>query len=118
MNLRAILQRREALRAELRGILNEHPDGDLPDDVRQRADALEAEATRLHEQEKRQALLDDLDRKANGTPLGGAVSGPELRVFRHESTTAPEGFDGTILRAQNGERVPVLEQRHRLATFA
>src|SRR5689334_10182449 len=70
MNLRAILQRREAIRAELRGIIDQHPDG-LPDEVRARCDELEKEATTLNDQEKRQAFLDDLDRRANGTPLNG-----------------------------------------------
>ena len=72
----------------------------------------------LRAAEQRQAQLDDLDRGAAGRPLGGGAPGrPELRVFAGGPTTAPEAFDGAVLRAQTGERIPVLEARHRLASF-
>jgi hypothetical protein len=38
----------------MRGIIDQHPDGNLSDEVRARADALEAEAGRLNEAERRQ----------------------------------------------------------------
>src|SRR5437764_1757182 len=69
--IRELLARKDEIRTELRGILDKHPDGNLPDEVRQRADALDAEAGRLNDQERRQATLDDLDRRAAGEPLTG-----------------------------------------------
>lgn len=71
MTLREILQSRDAGKDELRGILTAHPDGNLPDEQRARADALEAEIGRLNDQERRQVLLDELDRRAAGTPVSG-----------------------------------------------
>lgn len=71
MNVRQILARRDEIRVELRGICEKHSDGALPDDVRQRADELEEEANRLNDLERRQVLLDELDRRAAGQPLGG-----------------------------------------------
>jgi HK97 family phage major capsid protein len=71
MTLREILARRDAIRVELRGIIDASPDGNLSDEVRARADALEAEAGRLNERERRQVLVDELDRRAAGTPIGG-----------------------------------------------
>jgi hypothetical protein len=46
--VREILQRRDAIRTELSGILDAHPDGALPDEVRARADALETSAGLLN----------------------------------------------------------------------
>jgi HK97 family phage major capsid protein len=70
--LRDLLARKDAIRVELRSIIDAHPDGNLPDEKRTRADSLEAEATRLTDQERRVALLDDLDRRAaGGTHLPG-----------------------------------------------
>jgi HK97 family phage major capsid protein len=70
MHIRAILARREAIRTELKSILEKHGDSPLPDDVRAHADELEAEATQLNDRERRQTLLDDLDRRSVGQPLG------------------------------------------------
>lgn len=64
MKHREILARREAIRGELRSLLEKHPDGGMPADVEQRVADLEAEAGRLNDAERRQALLDDLDRRA------------------------------------------------------
>lgn len=84
MTLREILSRREAIRAELRTITDTHPDGALPPDVEQRAADLETEANRLNDAERRQVLLDDLDRRAAGTPLDTdketRQAPPELRA--------------------------------------
>ncbi|MGY4803448.1 phage major capsid protein [Teichococcus aerofrigidensis] len=70
-SIRDLISRREAIRAELHDILAKHPDGALPDETRARADALEAEALRVTDAERRQAMLDDLDRRAAGQPLNG-----------------------------------------------
>ena len=69
MNLREILARRDAIRVELRGILEKHPDGAMPADVQTRTTDLEAEAGRLNDAERRQVLLDDLDRRAEARPM-------------------------------------------------
>ena len=113
--LRDILQRQDAARAEMRALNDAAgPDGALGDEQQARWSQLEAEMAGLRAAEQRQAQLDDLDRGAAGRPLGGGAPGrPELRVFAGGPTTAPEAFDGAVLRAQTGERVPVLEARHR-----
>ena len=49
--------------------------------------------------------------------LATTGSTPELRVFGGASSSAPQSFDGATLRTQDGQRVPVLEARHRLASF-
>jgi HK97 family phage major capsid protein len=120
MTIREILQRRDAIRGELRGILDQHPDGALPDEVRTRADALETAAGLLNDQERRQVLIDELDRRAAGRPLDGSAGSPgrtEVRAFEAAASPVPEGFDGQIIRGQDGTRSPVLEHRHRLASF-
>jgi HK97 family phage major capsid protein len=71
MTIREILQRRDAIRTDLRGILDQYKDGNLPDEARSRADELEAEAGRLNDAERRQVLVDELDRRAAGVPLTG-----------------------------------------------
>src|ERR1700722_2138195 len=119
MTLREILARRDAIRTDLRGILTAHPDGAFPDEVRTKDDALEAEADRLTDLEKRQIRLDEMDRLAPGRPLGGAggtATRPEVRIGEARGTV-PEGFDGLILRSQDGTRVPALSAKHRLSDF-
>jgi HK97 family phage major capsid protein len=120
MTLREILQRRDAIKVELRGILDTHQAGELPDQVQTRADELEAEAARLDVTERRQVLVDDLDRRATGRPLdgsGGSAGRLEVRAFEGAASPAPEAFDGAIIRTQAGDRVPILEHRHSLASF-
>jgi HK97 family phage major capsid protein len=73
LTLREILARRETIRTELRSILDAAPDGNLGDEARTRADALQAEAERLNTHEARVAALDELDRRAAGTPLTGGT---------------------------------------------
>lgn len=117
MTLREILVRRDAIRVELRGILDANPTG-LPDDIATRADALETEAGRLNDLERRQVAVDEMDRRAAGAPLnGGPGARLEVRAFEAGPSAVPEKFDGAILRAQDGDRVPVLEHRHRLTDF-
>jgi HK97 family phage major capsid protein len=116
-SLRDLLQRRDQLRTDLQAIIAAHPDGTLPDEVRQRADEIEAEAARLNEMERRQVLLDDLARSAPGRPLDNRSDRSELRVFSDATSRIPEGFDGQIWRASDGSRVPILEQRHKLSSF-
>ena len=51
MTIREILARRDAIRTELRVILDKFPDGNLPDPDRRRAAELETEAGRLNDAE-------------------------------------------------------------------
>jgi HK97 family phage major capsid protein len=95
MTLREILARRETIRTELRGIIDQHPDGTLTDEVRARADELETEANRLTDQERRQALIDDMDRRAGGTPFAGA-GGDRFEVLAAQVTALD------VIRAQMG----------------
>src|SRR5258708_2604201 len=84
MKLREILARREAIRLEMRSLVDASPNGDMPADAAARFTALEAEAATLNAAETRQATLDDLDRRAGGalvteTPLAEAVTTLGLR---------------------------------------
>ncbi len=71
MTRREILNRREALRTEMRGIVEAHPT-ELPEAVQTRWAALEAEAATLNAQEQRAAVLDELDRRAGGQQIAGS----------------------------------------------
>jgi HK97 family phage major capsid protein len=117
---REILVRRDQLRTELGAILEAHGTAELPAEVRVRADELEAEATRLNDVERRVVVVDELARHATGKPLDGSAGSAgrlEVRAFEGVSSPAPEAFDGQIIRTQAGDRVPILEHRHRLAAF-
>lgn len=73
-SLRQILARREEIRAEMAALnANANTDGSLPGEAEARWNALAAEADALHKQEQRQALLDDMARRAAGTPAGGGA---------------------------------------------
>ena len=79
MNLREILQRREAIRTDLRSILDKHVDGALPDEVRTRADELEAEAGRLRSVPNAARTLDlDIIAMGDGGQMVRAVPDPVL----------------------------------------
>lgn len=116
MSIRHIIARRTEIRAELQTILDANPDGALPADAEQRFVQLEQEAAALTVREQRQASLDDAARQASGQPAGGGTVETRVRINGRD-VAAPDGFDGAVLTAQNGARVPVLEARHRLASF-
>lgn len=117
MSLAQLLERRAARRTEMQVIHDQHPDGDLPQDVQARWDAAQADIEAIEARMRRQAALDDLDRNTPARPVGGGAPSQEVRVFQGMTSTVPAGFDGTVLRAQTGERVPVLEARHSLSGF-
>ncbi|MBN8872663.1 MAG: phage major capsid protein [Rhodospirillales bacterium] len=85
MTIRQILARREEIRTELAAINAAHPDGTLAGDAEQRWNALAAEAEALSAREQRQALVDELDRRAAGnvitTGSGDARFEAEVRQF-------------------------------------
>lgn len=97
LNIREILSRRDQIRTELTTILDAAPDGDLPAEARARFDSLEAEAGRLNDAERRQALVDDLARRAAGTPLTGGGGGDP----RYDTLTSQVSVTD-VLRAQLG----------------
>ena len=68
MTLRQILERRETIRTEMHAIHAAHPDV-LPADAERRWKALQDELDAIGAQERRQAALDDLDRRAMGKPV-------------------------------------------------
>ena len=72
MSIRQILQRRDEIRVELKQLM-EVPE--LSAEQRTRCDVLEKEAGTLNDQERRQALIDEMDRRAAGTPLDGSPDG-------------------------------------------
>ena len=118
MSMRALLERRGAIRDELRTINDAHPDGVLPDDAQARWAQLTTEAEQLETRVARQAQLDDLDRRVIGQPApAGGAPRREVRAFASGASEIPEGFDGQVMRGQNGEAVPILEHRHRVADF-
>lgn len=69
MKIREILARREAIRLEMRSLVDASPTGDMPADAATRFTQLEAEAATLNAAETRQAAIDDLDRRAGGAPV-------------------------------------------------
>lgn len=77
MTIREILARRETLRQEARAMHAAHPDG-LPAEQETRWQAIEAEAARLDAAERRQALIDDMDRRASGVPVGASTGDNRL----------------------------------------
>ncbi|WP_426954109.1 phage major capsid protein [Muricoccus radiodurans] len=115
-----LLARRAAATAELRGISDAAGDADLNAEQRQRFDTLRTELDTMEAAISHRAEADDRERRAAGTPLGGgsADDGREVRVrVAGADVRVPDGFDGEILVTQAGDRVPLLEHRHRLTSF-
>ena len=72
MNTRQILERRAALTKELAAIHAAHPDGALSGEAESRWAALRSDLESTDAALSRQALLDEIERRSNGTPLAGA----------------------------------------------
>lgn len=70
-NLRQLTERRAAITAEMHQLDAAAGDGDLSTEARARFDALKVESDQLQARIERQAVLDDLERRAAGTPIGG-----------------------------------------------
>lgn len=116
--LRQFQQRHAAAKDELGALVAKYGAGEWPEADNQRGEELEAECARLTVSERRQALADDETRIAVGRPLdGNGSSGLEVRAFADGPSAVPSDFDGAILRAQDGTRVPLLQHRHRIAAF-
>ena len=69
MTIRQMIERRNAIRTEMAALHAGAADGVLAGDAQTRWDALRAEADTLAAQETRQALIDDMDRRAGGDPV-------------------------------------------------
>ncbi|WP_161993807.1 phage major capsid protein [Muricoccus nepalensis] len=83
MTLREMLERRSAIAAELRA-LNDKPsgdNGDLSREQRARWDAHKTELDTLEQRIDRQSTLDEAERRAAGTPLGGTGDRDFDRAF-------------------------------------
>jgi HK97 family phage major capsid protein len=65
-----MLERRATLTAEMRGILANAGENDLGDEQRARFDGLRTEADALQARIERQAVVDEMERRASGTPIG------------------------------------------------
>lgn len=86
MTIQELRARRAALAAEMRAILEKPAgeNGDLSAEQQQQFDTRKAEATALEQRIARQETVDELERRAAGTPIGGTGDGNldrELRSF-------------------------------------
>lgn len=72
MTIREILAKRDALRTEMRGLNDGANGGPLAEAAQTRWTALEGELSTLDGAERRQAAVDDLDRRAVGQPVAGS----------------------------------------------
>lgn len=72
MKIKDILAKRETIRTEMRGLHDGANGGPLADAAQTRWTALEGELATLDGAERRQAAMDDLDRRAAGQPVGDA----------------------------------------------
>jgi HK97 family phage major capsid protein len=116
-NLRQIEARKAEIQQAVKAL--QARSDDLTDQDYGSIDAWEQELSTLAETERRQKQLIQLDLAAAGRPLNGSPPSPrlEVRAFAEGPSAVPEGFDGMILRGQDGTRIPVLEARHRLVDF-
>jgi HK97 family phage major capsid protein len=72
--MRELLARRESIRTEMRALHDAASGGALSAEAQTRWTVLEGEAASLQAQESRQAMLDDLDRRAAGATVAGGDS--------------------------------------------
>lgn len=118
MTLNDLRQRHKSLVDEMRAITAAPAGEDLSHDQEADLAALEGKVVKLEKRIAAQEFADARDLAARGNPLNGAgPSRPELRVFAHAATPAPNGFDGAVMIAQDGSRVPVLASQDKLADF-
>lgn len=71
MTIREMFARREAVRAELRTLHAAAPGAELAGEAQTRWDVLTGELAALEAQEQRQAIIDEMDRRAAGQTLQG-----------------------------------------------
>ena len=74
MTMRALLEARDRLSADVRSLVQSPSGdgGDLSPEQTEKFDALKGEIESVDAQIKRQAFIDELDRRADGTPVNGA----------------------------------------------
>jgi len=117
MTRQQVMERRVALRSEVATLGRPGPDGSVPPDVEARMAAIEREAEELDTEDRRLDLQDRLDRTVPGQPVGGDAPAREVRAFEGVLSPVPQGFDGTLLRDQHGNSVPLLAPEHRMTSF-
>lgn len=96
-HLRQMTERRAAIRNEMQTMLADAGESDLAGEAAQRWDSLRAEAEGLETRISRQAFVDDMDRRAAGTPLGSgdARFDAEVRAFSIvRAIAARSGIEG------------------------
>jgi HK97 family phage major capsid protein len=71
-SLRELLDQLDTITTELKAIVAAAGDQDMSDDQRSRFDTLKTRADALKERISRQSVIDDLERRAGGTPIHGA----------------------------------------------
>ncbi len=82
MTLREMQARRVSIRAELGTLYDAYPPpAVMPEETRTKWDALKGEIESLESAERRQATIDDLDRRASGEPVG---TDPRFDAFASE----------------------------------
>ncbi|MFT8803330.1 MULTISPECIES: phage major capsid protein [Gluconobacter] len=118
MTLHELRARRTQIAGEMRSLNEQHADT-WPTEAETRWTTLRTELTDLEARIGRQEQVDDLDRTAPGTRIGGGAPASETRRIDgfEGGARTPENFDGLILRTQEGQTLPVLEARHNLSSF-
>jgi len=116
MNPHQMRARQAEIATEMRAINTQHQ-GALPPEAEARWNTLQTELTDLEARIARQEQLNDNDRRSGGNRVGGGAAQTETRQIGGFSVEArvPESFDGLFLQTQQGQFVPVLENRHRMA---
>lgn len=120
LTLEQLKARRGPLVTQLREVEAEaDPDTyKLPPELEEKFATLKAALESLDAMIERSEVTRRLERRAPSRPLDGS---PETRAtvrFGGRDAGLPNSFDGRVLTAQSGDRVPVLEARHKLADFS
>ena len=117
MTTEQLRARRKKIVAELREMDDaaDPETGSLTPEMQAKWDQLKALVDEIDNSITRSAEMDRLDLRSAGTPIGETRATVRLNG---RDAPLPAGFDGRVLTTQTGERVPVLEARHQLASFA
>lgn len=117
MTTEQLRARRKKIVAELREMDDaaDPETGSLTPELQAKWDQLKALIDEIDNSITRSAEMDRLDLRSTGTPISETRATVRLNG---RDAPIPAGFDGRVLTTQTGERVPVLEARHQLASFA
>lgn len=95
MSMRELKAREDAAKTELKNVIAQQMAGDATPELETRAAELEAELKRIDAAERRQAMIDDMDRNARGHQLTGQSSDDD----RLDAECANIGI-GDVIRSQ------------------